>query len=106
MKVNVIKVLATFTNVREVRSQVGMCSCYRRVIPIFSEIADQIIALTRKYAKFKWDDECQKAFVSLKEKLSEFPVLGYPDPNKQYTLWTDASMIVLVLVQPFDNEKK
>ena len=90
-KVNVIKALAPPTCVREVRSLVGMCSYYRRFNPHFSNIAEPIIALTRKYAKFKWDDKCQKAFETLKEKLAGFPVLGYPDPNKMYFLYTDAS---------------
>ena len=90
-KVNVIKALAPPTCVREVRSLVGMCSYYRRFIPHFSNMAEPIIALTRKYAKFKWDDKCQKAFETLKEKLAGFPVLGYPDSNKMYFLYTDAS---------------
>ncbi|MCG8033371.1 MAG: DDE-type integrase/transposase/recombinase [Candidatus Thiodiazotropha taylori] len=104
-KVNVIKALAPPTTVREVRSLVGMCSYYRRFIPHFSEIAEPIIALTRKYAKFKWDNKCQKAFETLKDKLSEFPVLGYPDPNRKYILYTDAShdCIGACLTQPCDD---
>ena len=92
-KVNVIKALAPPTCVREVRSLVGMCFYYRRFIPHFSNIAEPIIALTRKYAKFKWDDKCQTA------------VLGYPDPNK-YFLYTDASQdcIGACLTQPCDDD--
>ena len=52
-KVDVIRALPPPTNVREVRSFIGMCSYYRRFIPHFSQIAEPIIALTRKYAKFK-----------------------------------------------------
>ena len=83
-----------------------MCSYYRRFIPHFSNIAEPIIALTRKYAKFKWDDKCQKAFETLKEKLAGFPVLGYPDPNKMYFLYTDASQdcIGACLTQPGDDD--
>ena len=90
-KVNVIMSLAPPTTVREVRSLVGMCSYYRRFIPRFSEIAEPIIALTRKYAKFKWDAKCQSSFETLKTHLAAYPVLGYPDPNKPYILYTDAS---------------
>ena len=52
-KVEVIKSLPPPTCVREVRSLIGMCSYYRRFIPRFSSIAEPIIALTRKYTKFR-----------------------------------------------------
>ncbi len=90
-KVDVIKSLPSPTCVREVRSFIGMCSYYRRFIPTFSEIAEPIIALTRKYAKFKWNDECQKSFDRLKNQLASILLLDYPDPNKPYVLYTDAS---------------
>ncbi len=47
--------------------------------------------ITRKYAKFKWSDECQKSFDMLKNQLASIPLLGYPDPNKPYVFYTDAS---------------
>ena len=60
-KVDIIKALAPHTSFGEVRSFVGLCSYYRRFIPKFSEIAEPIEALTHKYAKFYWDEKCQKA---------------------------------------------
>ena len=68
-----------------------MCSYYRRFIQNVSAIAEQIIALTKKYAKFKWSETCQKAFDYLKNSLPIIPHLAYPDPDKPYTLYTDAS---------------
>ena len=90
-KVEAIRSLPTPTRVREVRSFIGMCSYYRRFIPNFSEIAEPVIALTRKFARFKWTDECQGSFDYLKQSLTVVPLLAYPDPNKHYTLYTDAS---------------
>ena len=52
-KVEAIRSLPVPTCVREVRSFIGMCSYYRRFIPNFSQIAEPIIGLTRKYAHFK-----------------------------------------------------
>ena len=49
-KVEAIRALPVPTCVKEVRSFVGMCSYYRRFIPNFSQIAEPIIDLTRKYA--------------------------------------------------------
>jgi hypothetical protein len=56
------------TTVKQVRSIIGTCSYYRRFIANFSEIAELIIKLTRKYAKFHWTPECDKAFQFLKDK--------------------------------------
>ena len=50
-----------------------------------------VIALTRKHAQFKWTDECKSAFEYLKQSLTVVPLLAYPDSNKPYTLYTDAS---------------
>lgn len=61
-KVETIRSLPAPINVKEIRSFIGMISYYRRFIPNMSNIATPLIELTRKYAKFKWTDECQKAF--------------------------------------------
>lgn len=90
-KVESIKSIPPPTCIREVRSFIGMCSYYRRFIPNFSAIAEPIIHLTKKHAHFKWTREHQKAFDFLKNSLTVVPLLVYPDPNKKYTLYTDAS---------------
>ena len=90
-KVEAIKSLPTPTCVREVRSFIGMCSYYRRFIPNFSAIAEPIIQLTRKFAHFNWTSKHQISFDYLKDSLTVVPLLVYPDPNKKYTLYTDAS---------------
>ena len=93
------------TCVHEVGSFIGMGSYYQRFIPNFSEIAEHVIALTRKHAQFKWTDKCQSAFEYL--KISVVPLLAYPDPNKPYTLHTDASnsCIGACLTQACEDEE-
>ena len=105
-KVAAIRSMPPPTTVREVRSFMGMCSYYRRFIPSFSQIAEPIIALTKKYARFQWTKGCQAAFDKLKEKLTVVPFLAYPDPNKPYTLYTDASdsCIGACLTQDCDDQ--
>ena len=90
-KVMAIKAVVTPTTVRQVRGFIGMCSYYRRFIPGFSSLAEPLIRLTRKYARFLWDDTCQVAFDCLKKALADMVTLAYPDPNKDYKLYTDAS---------------
>ena len=84
-KVEAIRSLPVPTCVREVRSFIGMSSYYCRFIPNFSEIAEPIIALTKKHAHYKWSEKHDKAFQYLKANLLVVPLLAYPDPNKPYT---------------------
>ena len=107
-KVEAIRALPAPTCVKEVRSFVGMCSYYRRFIPNFSQIAEPIIDLTKKYAHYKWTDVHQRAFDFIKDSLTTVPLLVYPDPNASYTLYTDASdtCIGACLTQLSDNEEK
>ena len=104
-KINVIRSLPPPTSVKEVRSFIGMCSYYRRFIPQFSQIAEPIIALTRKYAKLKWKAKCQLAFDKLKDTLVQLPLVSFPDPQLPYTLYTDASgkCIGACLTQVFEE---
>ena len=90
-KVEAIRDLPEPKSVREIRGFKGMCSYYRRFVPNFSKIAEPLIDLTKKYARFKWTSECQTAFDFLKESLTVVPLLAYPDTNKPYVLYTDAT---------------
>ena len=90
-RVSAMRSMSPPTNVREVRSLVGVFSYYRRFIPNFSAIAAPIIELTKKYSRFKWDTTCEKAFEYLKDSLSLIATLAYPDNSKPYILYVDAS---------------
>ena len=90
-KVKAISKMPAPTTVREVRGLIGMCSYFRRFVLNFSGIAEPLIALTRKFARFRRSDECQKPFDYLKKRLTTAPLLTYPDTNKPYILYTDAS---------------
>ena len=76
----------------ETRQFVGLASYYRRFIPNFAKIAHPLHALTRKGAPFRWTNEFQEAFTTLKQMLSSGPVLAYPDFCKEFVLETDASI--------------
>lgn len=57
----------------------------------FSAIAEPINRLLRKNMAFIWTEECEDAFLLLKQKLTSPPVLAYPDFDKPFYLTTDAS---------------
>lgn len=80
-------------NADEVRRFVAFCNYYRRFIPYFSDITNPLNALLKKKANFIWNDNCKRAFMTLKEKLLSPKILQFPDFNKKFILSTDASKV-------------
>ena len=74
---------------------------------MYPDLARSLTNLTRHDVDFKWTEKCDKAFNHLKELLTQHPILRYPDPNKGYALFTDASGIgwAGVLTQEFEDEQ-
>ena len=93
--------------VRQVRSFLGLASYYRKFIEGFSDIAQPMIALTAKSAKWAWGEECKQSFEKLKQCLMNPPILVYPDHTKTFYLTTDASLTGLgaVLSQAEEGEE-
>lgn len=77
--------------VRDLKSFVGCCNFFKRLIPNRGEVMAKLTKLTRKGTKFNWTEEQQQAFDYLKDLLSEPPVLKFPDFSKQFHVYTDAS---------------
>ncbi|GJT45631.1 reverse transcriptase domain-containing protein [Tanacetum coccineum] len=90
-KIDVISKLPPHTNIKGVRSFFGHAGFYRRFIKDFSKIARPLTKLLEKDTPFKFDDECQKAFELLKEKLTCAPVIVSPNWNLPFELMCDAS---------------
>nr|GFB25849.1 putative reverse transcriptase domain-containing protein [Tanacetum cinerariifolium] len=59
----------------EIRSFLGLAGYYRRFIVSFSKIAKPLTPLTQKNKKFKWGDEHENAFQTLKDMLCDAPIL-------------------------------
>ena len=79
------------TNVREVRSIIGLLGYLNFFIPAYSETIRHMTKLTRKNAPFNWDEKCQKSFQIAKEQLQAYPMMIYPDKCKPFHLFTDSS---------------
>ncbi|GKD25367.1 hypothetical protein Tco_1231581 [Tanacetum coccineum] len=80
-KIDVISKLPPPNNIKGIRSFLGHAGFYRRFIKDFSKIARPLTKLLEKDTPFKFDDECQKAFKSLKEKLTCAPVIKSKTEN-------------------------
>ncbi|KAI3720763.1 hypothetical protein L2E82_31756 [Cichorium intybus] len=75
----------------EVRSFLGVAGYYRRFIQDFSHIAVPLTRLTRKEEKFRWQEEQERDFATLKEKLCNAPVLTLPNGTEDFEVYNDAS---------------
>ncbi|GJU32689.1 reverse transcriptase domain-containing protein [Tanacetum coccineum] len=105
-KIDVISKLPSPTNVKGIRSFLGHAGFYRRFIKDFSKITCPLTKLLEKDTSLKFNDECHKAFNSLKEKLTSTPVIVSPDWNLPFELMCDASDFVVGAVLEFDKEIK
>ena len=62
----------------EIKSFVGLANYYRKMVPLFSEVALPLTRLTKKKAKFKWSPQEEDAVLKLKHCLTEPPILAFP----------------------------
>lgn len=107
------------SSVKQLRSFLGFCSYYRKFIQGFSRIAGPLHDLVNsclydgkakrsfQFSSF-WTNECQRAFESLKEKLTIAPILGFADFTLPFIVETDASQHGLgaVLYQQQEGHKR
>ena len=92
----------------ETRSFLGLCSYYRKFVQSFADIAKPLHRLIEAGRQFEWTPETDKAFKTLKEKLTQAPILGYPLPQGNFLIDTDASDYATgaVLAQVQDNTER
>jgi len=71
-----VQAVATFLrpqNLEELQRFLGMASYFRKFVRNFASIACPLHRLTEKSVKFQWTSECQQAFTTLKQRLTEAP---------------------------------
>jgi hypothetical protein len=76
---------------KDIKSFLGLAGYYRKFIADFSAIARPLTQLLKKENEWKWGEQEQASFDLLKFKLTNTPLLQYPDFNKPFILTTDAS---------------
>ena len=79
------------TTPKQVRAFLGLVGYYRKLIKGFPKVAKPLTLLTRQQVKFEWTPDHQTAFEHLKNAIVQAPFLHYPNPNKNYIVYTDAS---------------
>nr|GFB75715.1 reverse transcriptase domain-containing protein [Tanacetum cinerariifolium] len=90
-KIKVILKLPHPTTVKGIRSFLGHAGFYRRFIKDFLKISRPMTHLLEKNSPFIFLNECIQAFRTLKEKLTEAPILIAPNWDQLFELMCDAS---------------
>ena len=96
---------------RQIKSFLGLAGFYRRFIPNFSSIASPLTDLTKRDRPNSikdWQDQHERAFQTLKSRLTSSPILRLPvfQEGNPFVLRTDASDVGLgaILLQEFEGE--
>nr|GFA55199.1 reverse transcriptase domain-containing protein [Tanacetum cinerariifolium] len=90
-KIEVISKLPHPTTVKGIRSFLEHAGFYRLFIKDFSKISRPMTHLLEKNSPFIFSNECIQAFRTLKDKLTEAPILIAPNWDQPFELMCDAS---------------
>ena len=104
-KIDAIKRLPTPSKLTELRTFLGMEGYYRQVIPNYATIAYPLVNLTKKNILWAWTNKQQNAFDTIKYYLTSDTILAFPQTDRPYKLYTDASdyAVGAILVQSDDH---
>jgi hypothetical protein len=104
-KVVVIVNIPPPTSAKQLRSMLGHTGYYCRFIKRYENITARLENLLKMAKTFQWTPECDKAFETLKEKLSTTLILIFPNWENEFYVHVHASIIFLgsILSQPGDG---
>ena len=89
-KIKAVKEWKTPGKIKDVESFLGFANFYRCFIQNFSHIAKPLNELKGK-KEWKWEEEHQKAFEELKNRITSQPVLALPKREGKFRVETDVS---------------
>jgi hypothetical protein len=89
-KVNAVLLMQPPDNVKQVRSFIGSVTYYRDMFPRRSHQLAPLTKLTGK-GPIVWTNRKTKAFEIMKAMMIRDCLLRYPDHNKPFQIYTDAS---------------
>ncbi|XP_031378343.1 uncharacterized protein LOC116193738 [Punica granatum] len=99
-KVKAILEMPPPKTVREVRGFLGRLNYIARFIANLTDKCQPLFRLLRKNAAIEWDDECQKAFDTIKAYLIQPPVLVPPISGRPLILYLTADPLKYLLDSP------
>ena len=92
-KIPAIQNLETPSNATQVRSLLGMSNLCARFIHGYATMTQPLRELMKKDAQWTWTEECSKYMASIRQSLSNAPVLAYFNEQKATQIYVDASHV-------------
>ena len=89
-KIDAVLKMSEPKNLTQLRSFLGAATYYRHIWQRRSHLLRPLTSLTGK-GIWEWTDECQKAFDEMKAVMASDILMAFPNPNKPFALYTDAS---------------
>jgi len=104
-KVEALERMEMPRSVKQIRQFLGLANFFRKFVENFATIVEPLTRLTRKDIPWSWGDAQERAFHTIKDKLTTRPVLTIFDPNRHTEVHTDASAIGIgaMLLQQVDG---
>jgi hypothetical protein len=93
-KIDAIKLWPQPTDVKQLRSFLGLAGYYRKFVRHFAVIARPLTDLLKKGSLFIWTSVHSSAISALKNALVQALVLALPDFSKEFQLQTDATVLL------------
>jgi hypothetical protein len=90
-KVKAILQLSPQKTKRQLRHFLGMINYYRYIWQKRSHTLAPLTGLLIPLVKYKWGEEQQKVFDEIKQKVRQETLLAFPDFEKEYDVYADAS---------------
>lgn len=92
-KTEAVSKFPTPSSQHDVRRFLGLASFFRRFVKGFATIARPLTSLLKKDIPWRWNDSEAQAFQTIKEKLTDRPVLALFSHTAETQLHTDASKL-------------
>jgi hypothetical protein len=112
--VSAVKEFAQPRRMKDIQAFLGLTGYYRRFIQNYAKIAEPLLKQIRNNKHERntnyhiiWNDECEKAFDTLKQKLISSPIMNTPNFQHPFILELDACAYGLgaILAQEYDGNK-
>ncbi|CAB4010814.1 Hypothetical predicted protein [Paramuricea clavata] len=90
-KVRAILEMSKSTDVAAVRRLIGFVNYLQRFLPNLSGVCEPLRKLTHKDTAWRWTEEQQLAFDTMKQLVGEITIFKYYQPSEELTLQCNAS---------------
>jgi len=90
-RIKAILELKSPTNLKELQSLLGMVNYLKAFIPNMADIVEPTRVLLKKDSTWLWSDNCERSFNTLKNILSNIPILANYDAKDEFRIQCDVS---------------